>query len=236
MSTGVSVLQSWSEVGEAIHFLDERGYRLHHNPMKSWDLRLISQMVQDFGRTELMVDLGASVLGGVRLLHEMGFRRIVGYDLKFSRFDRVLQLRDWLGDLTRASRPTRLPYRLRKRDLLETGLADASVGAVVCLSVIEHGVDLGRFFPEMARILRPAGRLFVSTDYWEPKLDTQGRSMFGMPWTVFCGREVESMIDCGRKAGLVVDQWVPEDLQCHEAVVRDGGHAYTFAAIRFRKT
>jgi len=236
MSTGVSVLQSWSEVGEAIYFLGERGYRLHHNPLKSWDLRLISEMVQDLGRTELVVDLGAAVLGAVRLLHEMGFQRIVGYDLEFSIFDRVLQFRDWLGDVNRARRPTRLPYRLSRRDLLATSLPDASVSAAVCLSVIEHGVDLARFFGELARILRPAGRLFVSTDYWEPKLDTQGRKMFGLPWTVFCGRDIESMIETARKVGLLVDQWVPEDLRCREAVVRDGDHAYTFAAIRFRRT
>jgi SAM-dependent methyltransferase len=130
---------------------------------------------------------------------------------------------------------TGLPYRLRKRDLLETSLPDASVAAVICLSVIEHGVDLTRFFGEMARILWPAGRLYVSTDYWEPKLDTQGRKMFGLPWTVFCGREIESMIETGRKVGLLVDQWESEDLRCREAVVRDGGHAYTFASIRFRR-
>jgi len=77
MSTGVSVLQSWNEVGDAIYFLAGRHYRRHINPMKCWDLRLISLMVQDLDRSERVADFGAATLGGVRLLHQMGFRRIV---------------------------------------------------------------------------------------------------------------------------------------------------------------
>jgi SAM-dependent methyltransferase len=235
MSTGVSVLQSWSEVGDAIHFLSGRHYRRHINPMKCWDLRLISVMVDDLDRSERVADLGAATLGGVRLLHQMGFRRIVGFDLEFTVFDRALQMRDWLGDSARARRPTRPPYRLRKGDLLKTGLSDGSLGAVICLSVIEHGVDLPRFFAEMARVLRPGGRLYVSTDYWEPKLDTGGRKMFGLPWTVFCRRDIEAAIEIAAKVGLVVDEWSPADLSCDEAVVHDADDAYTFAAVRFRK-
>lgn len=235
MSDAVTVLKSWSEVGQAIHSLAERGYRLHHNPVKSWDLWLISEMVKDLNREELVVDLGAAVLGGVRLLHEMGFRKIIGYDFEFSIFDRMLQLRDWLAHMRRARRPTALPYRLHQRDLLMTGVPAGRVGAIVCLSVVEHGVDLGRFFGEMARLLKPAGRLYVSTDYWDPKLDRDGRKMFGQPWTIFCAKEIKSMIEYAKRFGLIVERWEPENLKCQEAVVHDGPHAYTFAAIRFRK-
>jgi SAM-dependent methyltransferase len=235
MSTGVSVLQNWNEVGAAIDFLNERGYRRHHNPVKSWDLRLISGMVEDLDRSEQVVDLGAAVLGGVRLLHEMGFQRIMGCDFGFSVFDRLLQTRDWLGDMKRVGRPTRLPYKLWKRDLLETGLPSASVGAVICLSVVEHDVDLNRFFGEVARMLRPGGRLYVSTDYWDPKLDVRERRMFGMPSNIFCRDEIESMIATAAKSGLLADEWTPADLRCGDALVHDGGHSYTFAAMRFRK-
>ncbi len=235
MSYGVTVLKSWSEVGSAIHALAELGHRPHHNAVKSWDLWLIREMVKDLNRDELVVDLGAAVLGGVRLLHEMGFRKIIGYDFGFSIFDRMLQVRDWLGHMIRVRHPAGLPYRLHQRDLLRTRLPSGGVGAVVCLSVVEHGVDLDRFFAEVARLLKPGGRLYISTDYWEPKIDTNGRKMFGQPWTIFCANEIQSMIECGRKYGLIVEPGKPENLQCHEAVVHDGRHAYTFAAVWFSK-
>jgi malonyl-CoA O-methyltransferase len=40
-------------------------------------------------------------------------------------------------------------------------LADASVGLVVCLLVLEHIADLHMFFQEAARVLRPGGEGFV---------------------------------------------------------------------------
>jgi len=77
MWTGVRVLRSWSELGRSIHFLNARGYRFHSNPMKCWDLHLISEFVDDLERGELVVDLGATNLGAVRLLHQMAF---VGFE------------------------------------------------------------------------------------------------------------------------------------------------------------
>ena len=235
MLHGVTVLRGWSEVGEAINDLDGRPYRLHRNPLKNWDLRLIRELAEDVERGGLAVDLGASVLGAVRLLHEMGFRAVRGYDLNVTRFDRLIQLRDWLGLMARKRRPTGPPYRLFTRDLLHTRLPSGSVSVVTCLSVIEHGVDVRRFFPEMARLLRPEGRLYVSTDYREPKLDTRGRTMFGLPWTIFCAPEIEAMIELAAECGLVLGSRSPGDLECAEHPVRDGPLSYTFAALRFTK-
>lgn len=233
---GVSVLQSWAEVGDAITAFAHWHHRLHRNPVKTWDLLLIREMVKDLDRGALVVDLGASVLGTVRLLHEMGFRRVVGYDLSFSVFDRLLQLRDWLGAMRHRRRPTMPPYRLYTRDLLQTGLPDGCAAAVIALSVVEHGVPLPQFFAEVARLLRGGGRLFVSTDYWTPKVETSGRTMFGQPWTVFCDVEIEAMIQMAEQAGLHIWPRRPCDLVCSEPVVRDHSHSYTFVALRFQKS
>jgi SAM-dependent methyltransferase len=232
---GVSVLKSWNEVGNAIDFLNAQGYHLHRNPIKSWDLALIRNFVDDLARQELILDLGAGGLGAVRLLHEMGFTRVAGYDFEFNVFERLLQLRDWLGLMARMRRPTVIPYRLKRRDLLRTGLKSGCAGAIVCLSVIEHGVDVQSFFREAARLLKPSGRLYISTDYWDPKIDTGDRKMFGLPWTIFCRREIESLIEIGLASGFGIDSWNPDDLRCQEAVVRDGPHAYTFIGLSFVK-
>jgi hypothetical protein len=63
-------------------------------------------------------------------------------------------------------------------------------------------VDLDQFFGEVARLLKPAGRLYISTDYWEPKLDTDRRKMFGQSWTIFCAKEIQSMIEYAKRYGL----------------------------------
>ncbi len=232
---GVTVLRSWQEVGEAIYFLADRGYRFHRNPVKSWDLRLIAEVIEDLGRDQLVVDFGAADLGGVRLCYEMGFGRIVGYDLEFSIFDRLLQFRDWLEAIGRARQPSRFPYSLRRRSLLDNRLPTSSVAGVICLSVVEHGVDLNRFFSEVTRVLEPGGRLYLSTDYWEPKIDTQGRMMYGQPWTIFSAHEVTGMVQSAERVGLIPYPWDRADLRCGDAVVRDGPHSYTFVALRFFK-
>lgn len=232
---GVTVLENWQQIGEAVYFLSNCGYRYHKNPIKNWDLMQISKLFADLGRDELVIDLGASTLGGLRLCHEMGFHRLIGYDLEFTVFDRLLQVRDWLGDASQRHGIAAVPYKLRTGDLLKTKLPAQSVGGIICLSVVEHGVDLARFFDEVARLLKPNGRLYVSTDYWDPRLDTGGRKMYGLPWTVFSGQELSALIRTAEQSGLTPYPWNADDLRCDDSVVHDGPHAYTFAAMNFLK-
>jgi SAM-dependent methyltransferase len=233
--TGVTVLRNWNEIGQAISFLGKHNHRTHHNPIKSWDLRFIHETVNDLDRSQLVVDFGASVLGAVRLLYEMGFKRIRGYDLAFSKFDRLIQLRDWIELLAKRGLPASPPYRLYSKGLFDNGLRDNSVSAVICLSVIEHGIDQNRFFEEVSRLLKPGGRLFVSTDYWEPKISTEGQKMFGQAWTIFCKNEIQKMLSLAERHGLFVYPVAPQDFSCEDAVVHDLALSYTFIAIRFHK-
>lgn len=53
--------------------------------------------------------------------------------------------------------------RFRQGDVCAMPLPDASVDAVVCLQVIEHLWDIGRFLDEAARVLRPGGELYCAT-------------------------------------------------------------------------
>jgi SAM-dependent methyltransferase len=235
MPSDVTILQSWNDVGPAIDDLSSRGYPLHGNFLKNWDLRLIRELAEEVPRDQLAVDLGAGGLAAVRLLHQMGFRPVRGYDLTFNRKEHLIHLRDWLGLTVRKRRPTGPPYRLFTRDLLFTGLPSDSVGIVTCLSVIEHGVDLQQFFQEVGRLLHPGGRLYISTDYWEPKIETDGRTLFGLPWTIFCSAEIETMIALAAERGLVLGSRSPGDLGCSGHPVHVGPLSYTFAALRFTK-
>ena len=71
--------------------------------------------------------------------------------------------------------PAREGIRLIKGDLTDTGLPAAHFDYLTCLSVIEHGVDVRAFVAECARLLKPGGKLFVTFDYWNPKITTDLR-------------------------------------------------------------
>lgn len=53
--------------------------------------------------------------------------------------------------------------RFLQADVCAMPLPDASVDAVVCLQVIEHLWDIGRFLDEVDRVLRPGGEFFCAT-------------------------------------------------------------------------
>src|SRR5207253_2093385 len=53
----------------------------------------------------------------------------------------------------------------RYGDITGTDYPAGRFDAVTCMSVIEHGVPLGPFLAESARILKPGGLLVISTDY-----------------------------------------------------------------------
>src|SRR5262249_42233588 len=83
----------------------------------------------------------------------------------------------------RARRRGRSPYALYRGDLTRTTLPEGSQDIVLSISTIEHGVEVGQFLAEARRLLRPGGLLFVTTDYWEERLPTNGSVReFGLPW------------------------------------------------------
>lgn len=53
-------------------------------------------------------------------------------------------------------------------DAHQLPLADKSVGAIVCLSVLEHLTDPGQAVNEMLRVLRPGGKALIYTHFIYP--------------------------------------------------------------------
>ena len=97
--------------------------------------------------------------GRTGLVVEMGGER--GYDLGrfFPDADRYL-VTNVKGDTD---------VRL---DLTRLGVADASIGTVVCVSVLEHVADISTAITEITRVLAPGATLLLTVPFLYPLHDT----------------------------------------------------------------
>lgn len=226
----IQVLASINEIGAATQRLQARGCGYHADPFKNWDLSLIADLVDPLDRTEPLLDVGCgeSRCSVLNFLSRMGFSHLHGIDLRITLPDRLEQfiaLRNRGG--------YRPPYHLHQREATEVGFKDATFGCVVCVSTIEHGVDLPRFFAEMSRVIKPGGALFLTTDYWPEHIDVGGQTAWGLPWRIFSRNDLLGVVDLAKGHGLTMeDAAVPDAL---DRPVCWGGADYTFVALRFRK-
>jgi SAM-dependent methyltransferase len=181
-----------------------------------------------------VIDLGCR--SGVILtwLHQRRFRDLAGCDLRrpWPPVRGALRRRRWNDALAASSMYLRHRGRMSRASIEDTQLPAGRFAAATSMSVIEHGVDVPRFFAEAWRILRPGGLLIVSTDYWpDGGRDAAGR-WNDRPDTIFDRRGLEGVMAAAAAAGFAV----PEPaFEAKEPVVRWGGAAYTFAAMSFRR-
>lgn len=234
------VLQSERQLETAIAAARAAG--LCPSPVRSkhWDnlkaVRLIEEVAPDRGAP--IADLGCR--GGILLtwLWQRGFRDLSGCDLRLpvpplrgaasaGQWSTVLAgLRMYI-----ASRRTMVRAPVER-----TTLPGARFRVVTCMSVIEHGVDVGAFLKEAARLLVPGGTLIVSTDYWPTPIPTGGLKRFSETWgtdVIFDSDEMVALCRQAEAAGFA--SLTPLELSVTTPVVRGSGLAYTFIFLAFRK-
>ncbi len=229
-SVVIDVLRSGRQVDEAVEYLRSRAVPLHGTRWKNWDHALLLRRAEALGADAAIADLGSGHGHTLDALHAAGQRSLTGIDLQLQRSMRLRRLA-WSVGLGRF-RPA---FLIRQGDLTRTGLPTASVELASCISVVEHGVDLEGFYRECARILRPGGRLLVTTDYWPEKVEPRRPiELFGLPWRVFDAEAVEAMIRSAAGHGLHL-QRRPGDLDAGERVVSFEGLEYTFIALDFER-
>lgn len=225
----IRVLRTPNELGRAILALAKRGYGYHPDPIKNWDLNQIAEILDHYQKTSVILDLGASGGGILPYLFRAGYLNIRGIDLCVTWKDRMIQGLDLL-------QYRRWPYSLKKGDLMETHLPAHTIDFITCQSVIEHGVSIRRFLKECARLLKTGGTLFVSTDYWEDKIELDPKfRTFNLAWTIFSRLEIEAFIQeaAQHSLHLVVPGDIPDT---EEKMCVWQGQEYTFLSLVFRKT
>lgn len=212
-------LLSRASVAEALLLLHEHGLPLHEDTPKNWDGLLATiHAANTAPRDGLVLDAGAETYSAfLPGLAKLGFTRLLGVNLEFDA----------------PARCGPIEYRFGNIECL--GLPDASVGFAASLSVVEHGVDLPRFFAEMARVLLPGAFLFVSTDYWGPGMDTAGVEAYGAPFRPFDADDITAMAETAWDHGLCPTGPVGTEVAERAVHWRRMDLRYTFHNLLFRK-
>jgi SAM-dependent methyltransferase len=203
---------------------DENARKLHvprhRGPEKNWDhLAAVSTILAHTPTSACILDAGAEFYSNVLpALFAYGYRELYGINLCFTDPARRGPIRYLPGDITRAPFP------------------DAFFDAITCLSVIEHGVPLERYFREMHRLLKPEGLLITSTDYYPTPIDTRGMFAHGGPIRIFSKPEIQSALSLAEGIGLKPTGSI--DLECEEKPIRweAYGLEYTFVLFTLQKT
>jgi SAM-dependent methyltransferase len=227
----IRVLQSLDEVAQAIDILQRKGGYYHVDPIKNWDLVQISRVLERLKEKAWILDVGcgASSSSVLRFLYHSGFLHSIGIDISIPIEDRLTQLGIMVRD-----RLTYLPYRLMRQNVTRTKFSDNLFDFIICLSVIEHGLDLESFMKEINRILKTDGILYLSTDYWEPKIETNGIKPFGLDWKIFSKSEIIDLVGIIENNGFVLSQTsIPIN---KNEVVHWKGKNYTEISLLIRKS
>jgi SAM-dependent methyltransferase len=214
----IQVLQTLQEVETAMQDLHSRGLPTHLTRQKNWDQWLLAECLSHLDRQCPIIDLGCGDCCTLEFLAALGFQQLHGIDLTIQQpsSDR--------------------PYQLYQGDLTATPFPDQMFDFAVSISVVEHGVDLNRFFQETYRILKPNGSLFITTDYWQQKIQVDASiKPFGLFWSIFSSAEVQAMLNFAQQHGFVLESNL-EIPPCVERTVHWYEQQYTFIAIELKKS
>ncbi len=226
----MQVLQNWDEVGNAMLAVQRRGLPAHESAQKNWDHWLLLQAIDKQPKTAQILDLGCGNGFTLKLLAAAGYENLVGIDSTLG----------WRLLVGRAAwqwrnRSLRKPYVLRRGDFTEMNFPDATFDIAFSVSVIEHGVRLAPFLEECFRVLKLGALLFLTADYWDPKIPTNSSDhAFGRAWYIFSKEEIERLFFVAEKIGFeIIDkQPIPA---CREPMVHWQNKDYTAISLLLRK-
>jgi len=94
-------------------------------------------------------------------------------------------------------------------------------------------VDPNAYLREASRLLRPAGSLITSADFWPEKIDTDECSPYNLSWKIFTKEDIEGIIATAANFGLNLIE--PIDFTCKEPVIEWRGKKYTVIFFILKK-
>ncbi len=233
-----SVLKNKFEVKDAEQGLRNLKLFRHHWPCKSWDTYKMIKIISNFDRESFVLDVGCYESPILPMLKRLGFINLYGCDLILkpdlkSNFVSSGYHADYkpIAEMYRDN-----SYKLSIQNLEDTTYSNRMFDYITSLSVIEHGVNIEKYFMEMSRILKSKGYLLTSTDYWPEKI-FNGKNVLssGPPDNIFSREEIENVIGVAEKNGFRLIE--PIDFEYEDKVVHwnELGLDYTFIFFAMRK-
>ena len=192
-------------------------------------------------RESFVLDVGCYESPILPMLKRLGFFNLYGCDLVL-KSDSNSKLTDMSSFVYHedyepiAEMYNDKSYQLSIRNLEDTNYSDQTFDYVTSLSVIEHGINIERYFREMSRIIKNNGYLLTSTDYWPDKLVNNKNVLSkGTPDNIFSRDEIENLVAIAEKSGLTLIE--PIDFEYKDKVVRWNsiGLDFTFIFFAMRK-
>lgn len=209
-------LKSRSEIEDCSRYLYDHDYISHALPCKNWEIAHILADLQDGN----LLDMGSTD----------------SYILKNAVLKRTKGLKYGIDLRKPDHHDPEITYLVG--DLLAVPLPDGYFQYITCLSVIEHEVDIQSFAAEASRLLANGGKLYVTFDYWTPKIMTDLK-LYGLAWKPLDDWDVQLLqYACEAHNLQLIDDI---DWSLGEAVIRPGYYsphpqiAYTFGMLVFEK-
>jgi SAM-dependent methyltransferase len=214
-----AVLLTAAERDAAVEELRRLRLPLHRDPTRNWDtLAALAAILRHTAPSARVLEGGAAQDSTLlAALWRYGYEDLTGIGPGF-------------GEPVR-----RGPVRFQRGEATASGFGGASFDAIACLSVVQHGVELGAYLREAARLLGPGGILVTSTDF--SRKPVQARGTGGAPAHVFTPDEVREALELGRGLGLEPTGEVELDRPHDQTIVRhELGARYTSLVLTLRRT
>lgn len=186
---------------------------------KNWDtLKMIKAVLNHSNEKDNIFDAGSEKYSPIlKILERLGYKNLYGMNLAFESNSKQGNINYINGDITKTDFP------------------DEYFSAITCQSVIEHGVNLKDYLSEMCRLLKKGGVLVTSTDYFDTQIDTQGKTYYNAPITIFSRAEMANFLSYARRVGFTVNERFdfssPKKIVTWDKV----GLSYTFINFTFIK-
>lgn len=208
-------LRSRSEIERCTEYLKKNGLVSHAVICKDWE---IAHIIADLSEGHLL-DMGSS--------DSYILKNAVIKGVKGEKF----------GIDLRTPNVPLASVNYIEGDLMEVPLPDEYFQNITCLSVIEHEVNIKRFAAETARLLKHEGKLYVTFDYWEPKVKADMK-LYGLEWNILDKEDVLMLIaECAQRGLQLVEEidWTLGKAVINEEYCAPAKVGYTFGMLVFQK-
>lgn len=214
-------LKTRQEVDECTKYIQRNNLIEHAFSCKNWDVALICKELKGGD----LLDMGSN---GSFLLHNAIKLGIPGRKCGIDLGDPEYKI-DGVEYI--------------KGDLMKTPYEDNSFDTITCLSVIEHEVDYTLLAKECSRLIRKGGTIYITFDYWNPKVDTTdvGTALYGLKWNILDMQDVIVLQNAFINQGFSFNQpfgamdWTTEEKVINPTFCAPYGKYYTFGIIHMTK-